>query len=513
MEATSGSKTDHQIITEQPDPGHLNEAAQKSDQQLLLSRLHVALALIILFTAFFLAQYDRFILSYFQLAITKDLQISSTEYAILSGYATGVSFAILSVPLAYISDRGLARVWTLTVSIIWWSLCVIFQGMSGSYWQLACARVGMGIGQSAVEALSVSLISDLMGPRRYVTTGEGVLYVGIYIGEAISGQISTAFRKTGTSWRWAMKGVGIFGIGVGLAVRVILYREPQRREGLMHGNLGIVSPASARRSLKRAIRHVVRMKSFWLFALSAGVRTLSGVVFGYYMPGYLQQLYPESVDLMSIYGIIVGAVGSVAALSGGFITSLTWEKTKLTPLYLVSVGGVLSSVFVLMMIFSRDIAGGSADGGKRVLYGSMAAAYITAELWLGPISGLLVLMIPPELKTSAFSIYSALTVLIYSSGPEIVGLALRHTNSQSAGYVDAIKVILAVIIPLGYVLSSIGFAFCLPLTKRDLGLICTGATDITAPASKRRKFALASGFAVILAMVVVLFVLNIVYRA
>ncbi len=48
---------------------------------------------------------------------------------------------------------------------VWWSLCVVFQGLSNNFWQILLARIGMGIGQAPVEALSVSLISDLVGPQ------------------------------------------------------------------------------------------------------------------------------------------------------------------------------------------------------------------------------------------------------------------------------------------------------------------------------------------------------------
>lgn len=322
----------------------------------------------------------------------------------------------------------------------------------------------------------------------------------------LAGQISTAFRKTGTSWRWALKGVGIFGIGVGVAVRIVLWKEPKRREGLAHRDL-----AALTYTLQRTVVHIAGMHSFWLLTLFSGLRTLSGVVFGYYMPGYLQQLYPERENIMSIYGLIVGVVGSVAALSGGAVTSLSWAKTKLTPLCLVSFGGVLSSVFVVIMVFSRDVAGGSAARGIRVLYGSMAAAYITAGLWLGPVNALLVLMFPPESKTLAFSFYTALGVLIYSSGPEIVGLALRGVSPSSDGYVRDVKVILAVTIPVGYVLSSAGFAVCLLLMKRDLRLVSDAGIDVRPKISARRKVALWSGFVVILIMVVVLFAVGLAY--
>lgn len=133
----------------------------------------VSISLLLLFLNYFLAQYDKFILSYFQKSILADLSLSSANYGILSGYATGIVYALLAIPTAYVADYTRARVWVLTVAAVWWSLCVIFQGLSNDFWQILCARIGMGIGQAPVEVISVSLISDLMG-KEYVFFGEGM---------------------------------------------------------------------------------------------------------------------------------------------------------------------------------------------------------------------------------------------------------------------------------------------------------------------------------------------------
>ena len=130
----------------------------------------IVISLAILFINYFLAQYDKFILSYFQDDVIKTLHLSQTSYGILSGYATGVVYAILTLPTAYIADYTNKRVWVLSIAALWWSLCAIFQGLSHNFWQILLARIGMGIGQAPVEALSVSLISDLMR-RRYVFFG------------------------------------------------------------------------------------------------------------------------------------------------------------------------------------------------------------------------------------------------------------------------------------------------------------------------------------------------------
>jgi MFS family permease len=131
----------------------------------LQSRLYLVLTVFILFLNFFLAQYDKFVLSYFQANVISSLNLSSSDYGILSGYATGIVYAFLALPIAFVADYTEARVWVLSVAALWWSLCVLFQGLSHNFWQILLARIGMGIGQSPVEALSISLISDLVDAK------------------------------------------------------------------------------------------------------------------------------------------------------------------------------------------------------------------------------------------------------------------------------------------------------------------------------------------------------------
>ena len=124
--------------------------------------LHIIISVFLLFLNFFLAQYDKFVLSYFQKDITQSLHLTSSNYGILSGYATGIVYALLAIPIAFIADYTEARVWVLCIATLWWSLCVIFQGLSHNFWQILLARIAMGVGQAPVEALSISLISDLV---------------------------------------------------------------------------------------------------------------------------------------------------------------------------------------------------------------------------------------------------------------------------------------------------------------------------------------------------------------
>jgi MFS family permease len=156
--------------------GRGDQATTDDPNSKLISRPNVpiwriTLSLILLFLNYFLAQYDKFILSYFKNNVIASLALSEAGYGIVSGYATGIVYALLALPTAYIADYTGARVWILTIAALWWSLCAIFQGLSHNFWQILLARIGMGIGQAPVESVSVSLISDLMG-KEYVFFGE-----------------------------------------------------------------------------------------------------------------------------------------------------------------------------------------------------------------------------------------------------------------------------------------------------------------------------------------------------
>lgn len=350
-----------------------------------------------------------------------------------------------------------------------------------------------------------------------LTIASSILYVGVYVGEAVSAQLATAFTKTNTSWTTAMKAIGIVGLVIGVLIRIFL-REPPRRAALIAYHDPApeeVFPAAqrsrlglARAHLRVAFGHVLRMHSFWLLTLSSGARQLSGNVFGYYMPTYISFIYPSDATVLSNYGIIVGVVGSVAVLSGGLISSYWAKNTASVPLLLTAIGGMISSVFVILMVLSDQVARGNPSKGTRVLYGTMSAAYITAELWLGAFASLLVLLFPPRMKTFAYAIYISIITLIYASGPEVIGLALRDLDPLGGAYLARIKLILAIMIPLGYWVAGIGFLICIAKVKKDLALGDTGL----GPLSPARKLAFGAFACVLGGLVIGLFVASLVYK-
>ena len=170
---------------------------------------------------------------------------------------------------------------------------------------------------------------------------------------------------------------------------------------------------------------------------------------------------------------------------------------------------MISSVFVLLMVFSRNIARGNQDNGLKVLYGSMSVAYATAELWLGCLNGLIASLLPPKHKTFGLAIWASIQVLVYSSGPQIIGLALQGTDPGSVEYTRDSQIVLAVIIPVCYWLAGIGFLLALPLLRRDFEM----GVDLEGNLSTLRKRLTALCFALLISLVIALFIASIYYAA
>jgi hypothetical protein len=337
--------------------------------------------------------------------------------------------------------------------------------------------------------------------------------VSVYVGEAVSGQIATAFDKTGTPWNKALKAIGIVGMVVAVVTRLVM-REPARRAPIIplaQATDPALTPmtasptrrknqkvAHAKTQFLASLSHVMRLKSFWLLTLSSGARQFSGNVFGWYMPAYLTSIYPSEPNLLSNYGTIVGAVGSTTVVLGGAICSAAGKSRAPTALYMTGIGGMISSIFVILMVFSRSLAGGSEAHGVKILYGAMAAAYLTAELWLGAFASVLALLMPARTKTFGLAIYTATIILIYSSAPQIIGLALRNYSPTSDAYVRQERNILAALIPIGYWVGGVGFLLGIRKIRADMAGELVEAGDI----SWRRKIGF-SVFVVILGSVTV----------
>jgi MFS family permease len=193
----------------------------------------VRMTLWILLFVYILNFLDRQILNILAEPIKGELGLSDTQLGLLAGPAFAVFYAVLGIPIARYADRtSTNRISLISVSLVIWSGMTVICGFAQNIWQMALARVGVGVGEAGCTPAAHSLISDAVAPEKRASAiafyGMGVP-IGTLLGLVIGGVVNDIW-----GWRVALMLVGVPGMILALMLPLLL-REP-RRPGWVKGD-------------------------------------------------------------------------------------------------------------------------------------------------------------------------------------------------------------------------------------------------------------------------------------
>src|SRR3546814_3274541 len=109
---------------------------------------------------FIFIQVDRDWISVLVQPIKAERARSDLQIGLLTGFAFSITYALFSVPVANLSDRGY-RQRVLTICIILWSGATAACGLAQSFVQLALARFGVGASEGGVSPSLQSIVPQL----------------------------------------------------------------------------------------------------------------------------------------------------------------------------------------------------------------------------------------------------------------------------------------------------------------------------------------------------------------
>jgi MFS family permease len=238
--------------------------ATKSGMERTESKSSLRLTLWLLLLVYVLNFLDRQILNILAEPIKGELGLSDTQLGLLAGPAFAVFYAVLGIPIARYADRGSTnRVSLISASLVIWSGMTMLCGFAQNFWQMALARIGVGVGEAGCTPAAHSLISDAVAPEKRASAiafyGMGVP-IGTLLGLVIGGVVNDIW-----GWRAALMLVGAPGILLALLLPVIL-REP-RRFGLLKGD---AAPAgSPPIPVREAIAQILTSRAYLLLLVAA----------------------------------------------------------------------------------------------------------------------------------------------------------------------------------------------------------------------------------------------------
>ncbi|MEP7245322.1 MAG: MFS transporter [Gammaproteobacteria bacterium] len=217
-------------------------------------------AVFVLMLCYTLSYADRQILAFLVGPLKQDLQISDTQVGFLQGLAFALFYTVAGLPMGMLADRYKRRT-VIAVGVFLWSLMTSLSSVARSFWSLAAARMGVGIGEATLSPCAFSLIADSF-PKERLSSALSVYTMGIQLGSGLAlivgGAVAQAVSHLppvelpvfGQVSAWRVTFLAVGAPGLVMALLLFTVREPMRR-ALLLGASGAVTPVGVRDAFKQ----------------------------------------------------------------------------------------------------------------------------------------------------------------------------------------------------------------------------------------------------------------------
>ena len=359
----------------------------------------------VLFVVYVFNFVDRQILSILLPSIKDDLQVSDTALGFLTGFAFAAFYTVAGLPIARLADAGTRRT-IIAVGVAVWSVMTAAQGLSRVFWQLAIARVGVGVGEAACSPPAHSLLADYFPPEQRATAlaiySSGI-HFGILFGLLAGGWIDEFF-----GWRVAFFVVGLPGLLLAVLVRLTV-REPER--GQSEPGVQVEEPPR----IQEVFAFLWRLPSFRQMALGSAFMAFAGYGLSTWTPMFLVRVHGMGTgEIGTWYGLITGIFGASGAFLGGWLTDRLARRDARWYLWVPALGAVLGIPFVLALLFWPEPHQGLLLSIPSTVFGAM---------WLGPVFSMTQTLARVRMRAVASAILLfVINIIGLGLGPQVVGI-------------------------------------------------------------------------------------------
>ena len=167
---------------------------------------------------------DRQLLASFANFIKPDLNLTNTEFGLLTGLVFLFFYSFMGVFMGFLADT-VNRTRLIAVGLALWSGLTAASGLAKGFVSLAIPRMFIGVGESIMTPTSMSLLADRF-PSRLLGFASGFYYMGVPIGAGLS-LLVVGYLGPAIGWRNCFYLLG--AIGVGLAAIMWFIKETPRR--------------------------------------------------------------------------------------------------------------------------------------------------------------------------------------------------------------------------------------------------------------------------------------------
>jgi MFS family permease len=400
---------------------------------------------------------DRFIITLLVDPIKRDLGITDVQFGMLHGLAFSVAFSVFGLVLGILADR-MKRRWVVFVGVAVWSLATAVCGFARQFWQLLFARVGVGVGEAALNPCASSMIADLF-PRDRLTNAMAIYGLGATVGSGCAyffgGVVIDMVAHTEhvvlpvvgelRSWQAVFLTIGPPGILASLLIFTL--PEPVRR-----GQRARSQQPHWSRAYADLFKFIGTQRRFFVCHLSAfAVAGLVVIGCGAWYPAHLGRTFHWSASQIGLaLGVTLTAAGLISHTISGRIADAWYRRGTRDAQLRLYAGCLLAAapVGVVATTSSNAWVFIVGIGVFLTLVSSFNACASTA----------LNLVTPNELRGTAIAFYAATAGLVGASlGPMLIALCSQQFFTGPTGIGSGMALLMGTCCPIAAGILALGF--------------------------------------------------------
>jgi MFS family permease len=334
---------------------------------------------------------DRNILAAVLPQIQAEMELSSTQAGAL-GPAFLIAYTVFAPLMGWAGDRY-NRIHLLVCGVGLWSLATVGSGFADTYGHLVLARSLLGIGEATYGTLAPTILADLY-PRERRGQILSFFYLAIPVGSAL-GYVLGGMIEPHYGWRVAFWIVG--GPGLVAALCGLLLREPPR--GAMdsaeqvHDLVSVHAPGHVS---WRDYGMLKQNKSYIYNTLGMALMTFALGGLALWMPAFFHRVKGMTLQEANLWiGPLTVAAGLLGTMTGGWLADRLLRRTPAAYFLVSGCGMLLAMPCALVSLLAN---------APTVYLPAMFLAECGVFLNTGPCNAILVNVVPPAMRSTAFAI-------------------------------------------------------------------------------------------------------------
>jgi MFS family permease len=371
------------------------------------------IVLALLLCAYILNYLDRQILGILAGPIIKTLDLTDTQFGILSGPPFAILYSVLGIPFAFLADRT-SRSRVVAAALAFWSAFTALCGTAGTFWHLFLFRMGVGIGEAGGVAPSYALISNYFPPEKRARA-LAIFSLGVPIGLSL-GTLIGAYIAAAINWRVAFYTMGVIGLLLAPFMLYFVRDLPRPAANKTTMPLGQVFPLLAKKPV------------FWLMAFAASSSSLCGYGLAVWTPSVIERSFGLGlVERGQFLASIVFIGGCTGVFAGGWLADRLGAGDR---------GWYAKLPAIAWLITAPTFAAGLLAPNLTLAWPLLLIPNALNILWLGPVLTAVQHLVPAPMRATASASFLLINNLIgLGIGPLLIGRisdALKQTYGAEA---------------------------------------------------------------------------------